>query len=58
MVNRLVEAAEAVDAELSQEGARDLREEERRQVQAITEELETLSLAIVYDDPEEGVNRG
>lgn len=52
LVKRLVEAAEAVENELNQEGARVLREEERGQVEALADELETLSLAVVYDEVE------
>lgn len=52
LIRRLVDAAEAVEIELAQEGARTLRSEERSRVKQIYEELEDLSLAVVYDDPE------
>lgn len=50
LVRRLEDAANAVEGELAQEGARMLRDDELGQLQALVEELETLSLAIVYDE--------
>lgn len=50
LLKRLIDAAEAIESELSQEGARSLRDEERGQVEALSEELETLALAVVYDE--------
>lgn len=53
LMKRLIDAAESVDSELSQEGARSLRDDEVKILEGVIEELETASLAVVYDDPDQ-----